>query len=222
MSAPFVRPYDPARDFENGLHVFFSTIEPKLDWEPTRTIGSYLWYRVYVSLTPNTCFVLDDGSGRAAGYCIGTADTASFAQRWRDEFAPSVNSKSVPKPEIRTADPLMEREDTKGFRHALHHAECSALQTWPEELEKYPAHMHIDILPEFQRKGWGSVLVNTLFEAVKREGASGIHLGMVRWNTTGRSFYEKIGFQVCSLVLDNGESGETGVDGVALTMVKTL
>ncbi|KAJ4356997.1 hypothetical protein N0V95_002869 [Ascochyta clinopodiicola] len=201
---------------------FFITIEPKLDWEPTRTIGSYLWYRAYVSLTPSTCFVLDDGSGRAVGYCIGTADTASFAQRWREEFAPSVDSNIVPKPEIRTADLLMEKEETKGFRHALHHAECSALQVWPEELAKYPAHMHIDILPEFQRKGWGSVLIDTLFEAVKSKGASGIHLDMVRWNTIGRSFYEKIGFKVCSLVLDNGESGETGVDGVVVTMVKSL
>ncbi|KAF9696790.1 hypothetical protein EKO04_005388 [Ascochyta lentis] len=222
MSAPFVRPYDPIRDFENGLHVFFATIEPKLDWEPARTIGSYLWYRVYVSLTPSTCFVLDDGNGRAVGYCIGTADTASFAQRWRDDFAPTVDPKKAPKPEIRTSDPMMEKEETRGFRHALHHAECTALQAWPEELKKYPAHMHIDILPEFQRKGWGSILISNLFEALKREGAHGIHLGMVRWNTAGKSFYEKLGFKACPLVLDNGESGESGVNDGVLTMVKTL
>lgn len=175
-----------------------------------------------MSLTPSTCFVLDDGSGRAVGYCIGTADTLKFSEKWREEFAPNVDSQQVPKPEVKTGDPLMDKEETKGLRHAVYHAECSALQAWPEELAKYPAHMHIDILPEFQRKGWGSVLINTLFEALKREGALGIHLDMVRWNTIGRKFYEKIGFEACSLVLDNGESGETGLNGVVLTLVKTL
>ncbi|KAJ4315492.1 hypothetical protein N0V94_005929 [Neodidymelliopsis sp. IMI 364377] len=193
-----------------------------LDWEPARTIGSYLWYRAYVSLTPSTCFVLDDGNGRAVGYCIGTSNTEKFAQRWRKDFVPSVDSQHVPSADIETDDPLMEKEESKEFRRAVYHAECSTLQAWPKELEKYPAHMHIDILPEFQRQGWGSVLVNTLFEAVKREGASGIHLDMVKWNTTGRSFYEKIGFKPCALVLDDGESGATGVNGVVLTMVKTL
>ena len=47
-------------------------------------------------------------------------------------------------------------------------------------------------------------------------------MGMARSNTGGRSFYEKIGFQPCSLVLDGGESGETGVEDGVLTMVKAL
>lgn len=175
-----------------------------------------------MSLTPSTCFVLDDGNGRAVGYCIGTADTASFAERWREEFAPGVDSKHVPKPDVKTGDVLMEKEESKGFRRAFHRAECSALQAWPEELERYPAHMHIDILPEFQRKGWGSMLINALFDALRSQGAIGIHLGMARSNTGGRSFYEKIGFQPCSLVLDGGESGETGVEDEVLTMVKAL
>ncbi|KAH6643990.1 GCN5-related N-acetyltransferas-like protein [Boeremia exigua] len=222
MSVPFVRRYDPTRDFENGLHVFFATIEPKLDWEPTRTIGSYLWYRVYVYLASATCFVLDDGNGRAVGYCIGTADTSKFAEKWREEFVPTVDLEQVPKPGVQTEDPLMEKEETRGFRQAVHNAECSGLQAWPKELAKYPAHMHIDILPEFQRKGWGSILINQLFDAVKREGAPGIHLDMVRWNTTGKSFYKKIGFENCSLVLDDGKSGETGVNDIVLTLVKSF
>lgn len=193
-----------------------------MDWEPTRTIGSYLWYRAYVTLTPSTCFVLDDGNGRAVGYCIGTADTMEFAERWRNEFAPGVDPHRVPKPDVQTGDPSMEKDESKGFRRAFHHADCSALQAVPQELKKYPAHMHIDILPEFQRKGWGSVLINTLFDKVKSQGAPGIHLDMVRWNTIGKNFYEKIGFRPCSLVLDDGKSGETGVNDVVLTLVKAL
>lgn len=201
---------------------FFKTMEPTLDCEPTRTIGSYLWYRPYVTLTPATCLILDDGEGRAVGYCIGTSSTSAFAEDWRGKFVPNVSLEDVPKPETRTDDPGMEREESKNLRHAVHNAECSALQAWPQELEKYPAHMHIDILEEYQRKGWGSRLIHTLFDAVKRDGASGIHLDMVRWNIKGKNFYEKIGFERCSLVLDDGKSGETGVNDVVLTLVKTL
>lgn len=82
--------------------------------------------------------------------------------------------------------------------------------------------MHIDVLEQYQRKGWGSRLIHALFDAVKREDASGIHLDMVRWNTTGRKFYQKIGFERCPLVLDDGKSGETGVNGVVLALVKSL
>lgn len=166
--------------------------------------------------------MLDDGAGRAVGYCIGTADTATFAERWRTEFLAALNSAEFPRPEVKTGDPAMEREETRGFRHALWSAECSALQAWPKVLGRFPAHMHIDILPEFQRKGWGTVLIGALFEKVRGMGASGIHLDMVRWNEAGRRFYERIGFRPCGLVLDEGKSGEVGINDVVLTMVKEL
>ena len=175
-----------------------------------------------MTLTPKTSFVLDDGNGRAVGYCIGAADTASFALKWRDEFAPGVDPRHVPRPDVQTGDALMEKEESRGFRRAFYEAECSALQAWPEELSRYPAHMHINLLPEYQRKGWGSVLINALFDALRGQGAVGIHLGMVRSNTSAKSFYDKIGFQPSSLVLDGGKSGETGVEDDVLTMVKAL
>jgi ribosomal protein S18 acetylase RimI-like enzyme len=199
-----------------------TTINPGLDWEPARTIGSYLCYRAYVTLTPDTCFVLDDGNGRVVGYCIGTADTTSFAQRWRDVFSAVVDPKLVPQPDLQTGDALMERDDIKHFRKAVYDADCSMLQPWPQTLQQYPAHMHIDILPEYQRKGWGTVLINRFFQAVKDMGASGVHLDMAQSNVSGRAFYKRVGFQICSQVLDGGASGDTGVNGIVVTLVKDL
>jgi GNAT superfamily N-acetyltransferase len=116
----------------------------------------------------------------------------------------------------------MEREDIKGFRHAVHNADCSMLQSWPKTLGKYPAHLHIDILPEYQRKGHGTNLINAFLEAVKKADANGVHLDMVQHNVTARAFYERMGFETCSQVLDGGVSGQTGVDGIVVTLVKTL
>jgi ribosomal protein S18 acetylase RimI-like enzyme len=193
-----------------------------LDWEPARTIGSYLWYKAYVSVTPDTCFVLDDGNGRVVGYCIGAADTTAFANRWRDEFTPTVDRNLVPQPEDRSDNPLMARDNIKGFRHAVHNADCSMLQAWPDTLQSYPAHLHIDILPEYQRRGHGTALITAFFEDMKNRGANGVHLDMVRHNVSGRAFYEKIGFEVCPIVMDGGTSGQHGLNGIVLTLVKTL
>lgn len=190
----------------------------------TQTDHAYLisGYRPYVSVTPETCFVLDDGNGRVVGYCIGTADTMSFAQSWRDVFAPAVDPALVPRPEVRSEDPFMEKNDIKTFRAAVYNASCSMLQAYPETLQTYPAHMHIDILPEFQKQGHGRALITAFFEAVKNRGAKGLHLDMVQHNVNARSFYERIGFQICPQVLDGGKSGQTGVNGIVVTLVKIL
>jgi ribosomal protein S18 acetylase RimI-like enzyme len=156
------------------------------------------------------------------GYCIGVADTISFAQRWRDEFVPLVDPALVPRPEVRCDDPLMEKNDTKSFRAAVYAASCSMLQDFPVTLQTYPAHMHIDIIPEYQKRGYGKALINAFFEAVRSRGAKGVHLDMVEHNVNARAFYERIGFQICPEVLDGGESGQTGVNGIVVTLVKPL
>lgn len=172
-----------------------------------------------------TCFVLDDGAGRAVGYCIGTADTGAFAQRWRDDFVPSVDAAHVPRPEIQahTLDPVMHDDpDALHFRKAVYNAECSMLQRFPHVLETYPAHLHIDLLAEYRGKGWGRGLIETFFRAVKALGARGVHLDMVRTNVGAKRFYDKMGFRVCPWVLDEGKSGEEGVNGVVMTLVRVL
>jgi GNAT superfamily N-acetyltransferase len=116
----------------------------------------------------------------------------------------------------------MERDDIKGFRLAIYDASCSMLQPWPTILETYPAHLHIDILPEYQRKGYGTIMINAFLGAIKRQGAIGVHLDMVQHNVTARVFYESVGFQICPQVLDGGASGQSGVNGIVVTLVKTL
>jgi ribosomal protein S18 acetylase RimI-like enzyme len=184
-------------------------------------MGSYLWFKAYVSLEPKTCYVLED-RGRAVGYIIGTADTAVFAQRWKDAFAPIVDSKLVPRPGLDTGDPLLEREDVQGLRRAIHRGECSMLQSELPLLRQYASHLHINLLPEYQNQGWGSALVSTFLHRVRALGASGVHLGMVQANVSARKFYERLGFRLCSEVLDGGEGGECGQQGGAICLVMNI
>jgi len=41
------------------------------------------------------------------------------------------------------------------------------------ELERYPAQLHIDLLPEYQRQGFGRRLTERLVEAFERAGGAG-------------------------------------------------
>lgn len=97
----------------------------------------------------------------------------------------------------------------------MYDAQCSSmLLEWPAELARYPAHLHVHVLPEYQKKkGGGTQLVHGFCEAVREKGAVGVHLDMVARNAGERAFYERLGFGVCGQVLDGGESGKTGVNG---------
>lgn len=63
---------------------------------------------------------------------------------------------------------------------------------------EYPAHLHIDILDGWQRKGIGHRLMDALLACLKQQGVPGVMLGVGASNEKGLSFYEKYGFQVLS------------------------
>ncbi|MBR3588743.1 MAG: GNAT family N-acetyltransferase [Clostridia bacterium] len=64
--------------------------------------------------------------------------------------------------------------------------------------KNYPAHMHIDILPEYQRLGLGHKLVDALCENLRAKGVKGVCLTMWSGNEKGGSFYKKYGFTLLS------------------------
>jgi len=59
-------------------------------------------------------------------------------------------------------------------------------------LKEYPAHLHIDIVPEFQRKGIGKKLIEHLEKYLKRMNIQGYHLEVDPKNIVGVSFYKKL------------------------------
>ncbi len=51
------------------------------------------------------------------------------------------------------------------------------------EVDDYPAHLHIDLLPELQGQGFGRRLIDTLRGALAERGVAAVHLGMDAANT---------------------------------------
>ena len=70
------------------------------------------------------------------------------------------------------------------------------------ELDEFPAHLHIDVLPAHQGKGYGRCLITTFLEAAAHAGAKGAHVAVSPVNTRAQSFYLRVGFE--SLPISNG------------------
>lgn len=158
----------------------------------------------YLAYAPELAFVVaergrgadggaDAGAGTAAegrvlGYILGVADTADFIDWYAREWAPGFRARH-PSPGAPT-----------GANPAFTEAELVAAGGDPErmriaELDAYPAHLHIDLLPELQGQGWGRRLVATLCDALAARGVPRVHLGLDPANRGARAFYERLGFR---------------------------
>ncbi|MER7475113.1 GNAT family N-acetyltransferase [Micromonospora sp. NPDC000018] len=137
----------------------------------------------YVTLEPEHAYVLDDGAGRAVGYVLGTTDTARFVCRYRNEWIPRTAARH-PLP----ADPPVTPDDVMLALH--HHPERMLVP----ELAGHPAHLHIDLLPQWQGRGWGRRLMVRFLAGLHAAGVPSVHLGMQTSNVTARRFYDRLGF----------------------------
>jgi ribosomal protein S18 acetylase RimI-like enzyme len=62
------------------------------------------------------------------------------------------------------------------------------------EVTDYPAHLHIDLLPAYQRAGHGRALMDRLLTTLADRGVPAIHLTMLTTNTPARAFYDRLNF----------------------------
>ncbi len=67
----------------------------------------------------------------------------------------------------------------------------------PEELRdpRWPAHLHIDLLPEARGQGIGAALMRRWLERLVGLGSPGCHLGSFGQNRNAIGFFERMGFR---------------------------
>ncbi|MET0736390.1 MAG: GNAT family N-acetyltransferase [Microbacterium sp.] len=136
----------------------------------------------YVARDPDLAFVVEADDGRVVGYVVGTADTRTFEDWFRDEWWPE-HGVAWPLPEVETS-----RQDG-----VLIYAYGRRAGAEPYG-DVYPAHLHIDLLPEVQGQGWGRRLIETLIAALRRRGVRGLHLVAGSENEGAILFYPRVGF----------------------------
>jgi ribosomal protein S18 acetylase RimI-like enzyme len=137
----------------------------------------------YLYLVPEHAYVLDNGE-RAVGYVIGTTSTHDYVAAYLAEWLPRLTSTYEPPPPVPTSDEERKLED-------MFHPERLE---WPE-LAPYPAHLHINLLPDYQKSGHGQAMVSTFLASVAAAGVKWCHLGCRKANTAAIRFYERHGWQ---------------------------
>ncbi|MFE9680236.1 GNAT family N-acetyltransferase [Streptomyces sp. NPDC006285] len=182
---PRIRPYRPTDRAGVAAVCVLTALDGGDSREryPDEELMPSLFAAPYCHLEPELAFVLDDGSGRAVGYVVGTADTRRFVKDFRETWIPRV-ARRYPEPVTEPRDPGEE------MIRLLHTPERMILP----ELDAYPAHLHIDLLPDYQRRGFGRALMETFLAALADRGVPAVHLGMVTANTAARAFYDRLGF----------------------------
>ncbi len=78
-------------------------------------------------------------------------------------------------------------------RHQVGVNSIERASLWPSP-DTYPAHLHIDLLPPYQGRGYGRRLIEAFCDAAAAFGAPGVHVGVSRENAGALGFYHRVGF----------------------------
>lgn len=121
-----------------------------------------------------------DADGEARGYVLGTTDTDAF-QRWFVEtWWPMVG----PRHARRTAEDL-----------GLLDSAADPSRMLGPVVARFPAHLHIDLLPDQQGRGAGRALVEAACAFLADAGVPGVHLVAEKANAGAQAFYPRVGFE---------------------------
>jgi ribosomal protein S18 acetylase RimI-like enzyme len=137
----------------------------------TLLFAAYVDY--YLEHEPHNCFVAADDEDKAVGFILCAEDYRPYREIFMRDYAPR----------------------TKGFSLPMR-VECLGAAILPKFFRKrYPAHLHINILPEYQRMGLGGKLMDALTAQLRAKGVPGVMLGVGSKNERGKNFYGKYGFK---------------------------
>lgn len=139
----------------------------------------------YLTFEPEFALTLEDKEG-ICGYSYGALDSRKFYDRYEKEWRPKLCAQ-FPMPQ---GDPAAwTRAQTV---HSWYH---NPDYTMPEPYDKYPSHLHIDLLERARGKGVGRRMVEMVMDKLRKRGSPGVHLGVSMVNTPAYGFYLKLGFK---------------------------
>lgn len=184
-----VRAYQPP-DRDGVRHVCFATglMGDPVDWQwsdEESFADAFSGY--YTDREPESALVVEHG-GRVVGYLLGCVDSR---QAWN---AGAVLGRHI------VGRRLALRRGTAGFVwRAVGDVAVDAVRRRLPSAgvfdQRWPAHLHVDLLPEARGRGVGSALVHRWLASLRERGVAGCHLETMAENTTAVAFFEARGFR---------------------------
>lgn len=168
--AVVIRPYEK-KDQSYVEQICIATAGPGFAETPLRKQAAVAAFcRYFITHCPETCFVAADESDIPVGYILCAPSFANWCRYGPAQFL-------------------------TGFPFGLLWSVGSMLGAVPY-LSKYPAHLHINLLPPYQRQGLGRQLMCALEQELRKRNCSGVSLCVNQNNHSAMRFYESCGFHV--------------------------
>jgi GNAT superfamily N-acetyltransferase len=150
----------------------------------------------YLAFEPESSLVLEDAQG-ISGYALGALDSRAFYARYEREWRPALCEQfAAPGGDPARWTPVQQ------VHHAYHYPDYFC----PEPYAVFPSHLHIDLLPRVQRRGYGRRMLERLMDVLKRRGSPGAHLGLSARNARAFGFYRRLGFRELVRVGSGGDA----------------
>ena len=143
---------------------------------------AYVFADPSVLLHPELAFVAESG-GRVLGYVVAALHTEEFYARWQLEWSPRF---AATHPASRNID---SRNADSQLRAFLHRPRLML----PADLDRYPSHLHINLLAHARGRGAGKQLLHAVFHQLAWAGSPGVQLGVRTSNTGAQAFYRRTG-----------------------------
>ncbi len=183
-----IRPYRTS-DFDDVRLICVATAGFKVRSESRRMFLLKLYCDYYLECEPENCYVAvdvdEDGKEKVVGYVLSALDCESYAKRFFDKYLPKIKEYS---------------------KFNAYFARTEVL-LYGKFASFFPAHMHIDILPAYQKQGIGTKLVDTIKDHLRERGAKGVMLIMGKKNDGAKAFYKKNQFSFLENVGGNSIFG---------------
>jgi ribosomal protein S18 acetylase RimI-like enzyme len=185
VSIRMAKPQDAAKLSEICLLTGDSGSDASDKYQYKEMLGDF-YLRPYLEFEGDLVFVLVKAE-KIVGYAVGALDTYVFADSMNSRWLPGLRDKYGP------LVSAFNEYETK-----LWELIQEPFPIDPQILERYPSHMHIDLVSSAQGSGYGRSMVSVLLGALISAGSRGVHLGMSKTNQGAGLFYEKVGFRMLS------------------------
>ena len=129
-----------------------------------------LYTDYYITMQTDTSFVAVDDKDNVIGYLLCAKNCHEYVKTMKEVMIVQLHNEALEKRALQ---------------------EMSVYEKFPG----YDAHLHINIDPDYQHAGIGSMLMDELKKDLKSKGINGIMLGVASKNVNAIKFYEKNGFE---------------------------
>ncbi len=188
--------------------------EPVENFFLDREFMSDILMNYYTDYEPLSTFVAEENN-KIIGYITGCLDTKKYKKQMLLKIAPIALFRAIFRKNF--------------WRKQTYLFFLSALKTWKSGwlnrnilLDKYPAHLHINIDKDYRGQNTGQALILKITEYIKNSGINGVHLSANGDNTRGRKFFEKMGFSILKLYPLFMPKGNTIIKTTTAVYVKKL